>query len=575
MWSPNATEPAPLTLVAQLGRRKFAGLTDEAILNDSQMMESLKQDWFTLPFFAYAKAASQASESDLNGPLGTFDEPMICHAVLRPLLDLGASVCAITESVTNFIGLVFGNEPIMPIMAKKVKSQKKKAKSKKPVADNDDALLDLFVEENALAAAHAAKVKLEAQKAAEDLKTSETLLDLYEHFPKFSLTSDPTRPKLPHKYAIFLLLHCFQIRESLMQAVLFHFVEWSKDLAAAGEPLPSYDAFKPFLEARGSYDNRTKARGSVIQVVRSLLGANFGLRSSVLPEDFGEKRKPAFLMHVAYQKLYNDCFFRTHSVILLEALQILTTGSAAPGSTGSSFDPSGSHKNLIRLYEAFEQFESFFAGVDFPTFRQAFPVPEISPPGIYPGSGSMEKTKDFVYVSFMSGLGSPIVLNKTWTSYMLSMEDTFKGTRLLWESTLDTLSVWLDGHDVPSFESIKATPEFKELFSIYFGTLTKKPEFVRLDDMDILFDAINLSALNKCSEQRTSVPMEEASIMFLLSETLLEWYTGYVYNYMPQQFPFCQTIHKKWAPLVKHFSDKPKIARIAKCLEFANHHGLK
>lgn len=514
-WTSNAdilAGPSDWTLIVRIGTKRFPEKSLQEIsdmcISNPEVLNSFRKEHFDLPFYAFAKACASGTSKPGD------------------------------------------------IYAQKVKAKPKKAT--KELKESDDDILNAAIMENKQRAYIEAKrqdaLKAQQQKALDDAKkarlkqqeldqhASKELAkeirnctedyDKLRNFPKMCLIDTH---KLPNKFAMFLYLQCIAVRESLMRAVVFCFAEWAKNA-----DLPSYDIIRPFFQNRQLFDTVApiKAMCKIIHVTRSILAASFGLRSRLVPKHFGEIQKTAFVYNIAAQNLYKDTYFREHSLSLLEAIKVL-----------------GPSEKLFNLYASVEQFESFYCGVDFPTFRLAFSLPEIEPPGILIKNAST--TLDYLHAHLMSSF-DPEDLGGSWKTYYDSLKPVYEVHKKMWDTNMRILGHWLDNSNddyaMPTLESLNAPPDFLELFDLYFGTL--RPECATktiTKTMNDLFDIINTSAFEIFSKQQDSLSMDEAVLNFLLSDGLKKWYSGYTYGpHMLHKFPFAPTLQERWL-MTKHY----------------------
>ena len=540
--------PSDWTLVAQIGPRHFPAKTLQQIFDmcteDPSLLERFRAEYNGLPFFAFKKACESGTS------LGRI-------FTVAPKVSSAASASKAPASTAA------------PVAAK---PRPKKAKK---IVEDDDAILNAAILENkqrsiieaqrldliekqrlealkakALARQANADTFLKSQKAlAEEVKQCTSDYEMLRNFPKMCLVETH---KLPNALGLFLYLQCISVRESLMRAVVYTFSEWASEA-----DLPTYDTVRPFFQNRKLFDTvpPIKAMCKIIQVARSILAACFGLRSRLLPKHFGETPKSAFVYNVAAQNMYKDTYFREHSLCVLEGIQVL-----------------GASAKLIQFYEAVEQFESFYCGVDFPTFRLAFALPDLKLPGILIKNASL--TMDYIHAHQMSGF-EPTDLSRSWQSYYDKLRPLYKTLQALWDSNMLKLGFWLDTEEassaeMPTIESLEAPSDFVELFDIYFGTL--KPECATKTTttiMNALFDIINKCAFETFSKKQDSLTMDEAVLNFLLSKDLFKWSKAYTYGpHLLHKFPFAPTLQERWL-MCKHYKAKD-ILRAQDLLELAN-----
>lgn len=545
-WTPESAAyggPSDWTLVARIGPRHFAEKSLQQIFDmctaDPSLLERFRDEYNGLPFFAFKKACE----------LGTSLGQTFTIKTPRPAESYGALAAEIPKPV------------------------KKAKKTKKPIEDDDDILNAAILENKQRAVIEAQRLDLiekqrlealktqalaKAKMVEDSLKSKQTLAaeikqctedyEMLRNFPKMCIIETH---KLPNSLGLFLYLQCIGVRESLMRAVVFTFAEW-----AAQADLPTYDTIRPFYENRKLFDTvpPIKAMCKIIQVARSILAACFGLRSRLLPKDFGETAKSAFVYNVAAQNMYKDTYFREHSLCVLEGIQVL-----------------GQSQKLVQFYEAVEQFETFYCGVDFPTFRLAFCLPDLKLPGILIKNASL--TMDFIHAHQMSGF-EPAELSKSWQAYYDSLRPVYKTLQNLWDSNMIKLGIWLDTQEsnsteMPSIESLGAPSDFLELFDIYFGTLRPKCATKAITTtMNALFDKINTCAFETFSKKLDSLTMDEAVLNFLLSKDLFKWSSGYTYGpHMLHKFPFSPTLQQRWL-MCKHYKAK-EILRAQGLVELA------
>lgn len=529
-------------LVDRLGSKRFPHLTRNEMLASLDVMEALLKEWNDLPFNMFVKSLnSGVSYPGRLFSADTFDSDQKLLCGLVEVLDAKIMVDEDFEVRPDFL-----------LKAHPIKAAKKLRPKKIPK--------ELFV----AAVDPLDEAYLQAEKEREALRNKEIAkrdFDYMMNFPQMPVVTT-SHYTIPHKFSLFLMLYCINVREALVRNVLFAFGEWS--IAAE---LPSYDQILPFFKDRSLFDSvgPIHATCTVIQTVRSILASTFGLRARLLPESFGEKRRPSFAFNFAYQKLYKDCFFRNHSLCILEAMN----GSLPV------------NKELIDIYIAVAAFEKFVDAVEFPTLRISLcPLPVLSnmPQGLLPGMSTLNGTLDFLYLHGLADEKPEINLPKKWAYYVKAKEPAMRLTRELWDASILKLSAWMDGNGTPCFKSIGANKDFEELFSLYFGSFQQSPKYKVDTAMANIFGHINLSSFEKFGSVKTSVNMDEATLIFLLSKNLLLWHKEQKkapkYDYA---FPFAQSIQKRWSLMCSEYCGpgNEKLIRARALLEIAQKYNLK
>ena len=522
--------PRSETLVYRLGPKRFPEISCSEMLKNPEIMASLLQDWNNLPFNIFVRTLSSGQSYKgriYNAESLDSDLKLLCGSRSG-----GPPIILSFENCPDFVP-----EFLLNCTALKAKQSKLNQSKLKPQMDPLEDALRL------------------AERERNEIWNKENVkrdLDYLLNFPQMPLVTS-THYQMPHKFSLFFMLFCISVREALVCNVLYAFAEW-----ASVSELPTYENILPFFKDRSEAAPPIRAACSVIQVVRSLTASSFGLRARLLPEYFGEKRRPSFALNFAYQKLYKDCFFRNHCQCILQSMD----GSLPL------------NKQLLDVYASIATVEKFVDGVEFPTLRLAlFPLPVLAnmPQGLLPGTSSPNGTLDFLYLYGLADEKPAFELPKKWAAYTKAKEPMMNFTRDLWDSNMNKLSAWMDGNGTPSFKSIGANKDFEELFSLYFGSFQQSQKYKVDTAMATVFENINLSAFEKFGKEKNSVNMDDATLIFLFSPRLFSWQKS---QKKPptfcHEFPFAQSLQKRWA--CSELSSK--FLRTHKLIEIANKYNL-
>ena len=521
--------PKAETLVSRLGHKLFPGKTQEEMIQSSEIMATLLQEWNNLPFnvfvrsldsglsYAGRKYEGQSLDSDLK-LLNGLTTPQVMAPQFK------AEV--ITYAVPDFL----------------LQSVRLKAAKKKKMIE-PDVLEDAYIQAEA------------ERQEIWNKENSKRELDFYLNFPQMPLVSS-SHYQIPHKFSLFLMLYCISVRETLVRNVLYAYQDWASE-----SELPSYEQIMPFFkDATFVTVGPIHAICTIIHTVRSILASTFGLRARLLPESFGEQRRPSFAFNFAYQKLYKDCFFRNHSQCILEAMGSLSVS-----------------KKLIDIYISVASFEKFVDAVEFPTLRISLcPLPILSdmPQGLLPGLPTLNKTLDFLYLHGLADTRPTLTLPKKWAAYVKAKEPVMRLTRELWDASILKLSAWMDGNGTPCFKSIGANKDFEELFSLYFGSFQQAPKYKVDTAMATIFEHINLSSFEKFGSVKASVNMDEATLIFLLSPRLAIWHRDQKRpGTFEHVFPFAQSIQCR-LKFSENNTESSLLKRAHKVLQIANKYNL-
>lgn len=431
-------------------------------------------------------------------------------------------------------------------------------------AKEEDEALDAACAENALRQ----KKLLFRQKADADFAALKSPLRI--------LRLDPLVSQIPHRMAVFTMVFCIGMREKLMLNILHHFSAWS--LAAK---IPGFSVLRPLFKEhlvinerdavmpKALYNNspiQTRGVQLVVQCMRNIMGVVLDLRCLIQPLAIESIINTSSLYHSRFLMLANICKIRQLSLVLLDAMDLLSTNDSAP------------RPELLALYDAVASFEQFVLGSDFTVFRQAFVLPTLPviSESMFSAPTARARVEDCVMAHGLKveefALWELHSDKPSFLKYKADCKPLFDITLTLWkQQVMKPVSQWLKHVDLPTVEKFCEKPEFIELLPMWFGASKKKWICEPFQDLDPFVEAMKSNA----KEMEADMSHQLINLAFLLSDGVHK-FASTVKPMAKLQFPFQVTLKEKWEAVCEHHTDKNDMLLLnAHLLKLAERLGLE